>query len=139
PKGKGLGGYGQEKKPEGTFDVEDLAVGMIRFEGGLTINLEVSWALHQRKERMWCQIFGEDGGADWGNEPAIYKDLDGTSAVISPELANMDPWRGQTQHFIDSILNDTKPDADVTQGVQMMKMLDGIYRSAETGREIVIK
>jgi predicted dehydrogenase len=137
PHKRGLGGWGTHNL-EGTFNVEDLAVGVIRFENGLTINLEVSWALNNRKERQWCQIFGNEGGAEWG-ETAIIKEHDGVVSTLTPELPDADSWQGQIQHFIDSIKNGTTPDPDVNQGVQMMKMLDGIYKSAETGREVIIE
>lgn len=137
PHKRGLGGWGTHNL-EGTFNVEDLAVGLIRFENGLTINLEVSWALNNRKERQWCQIFGNQGGAEWG-EVAVVKENEGIMSTLTPELPNADPWQGQIQHFIDSIKNGTTPDPDVNQGVQMMKMLDGIYQSAQTGREVVIE
>jgi predicted dehydrogenase len=139
PKGKGAGGYGAEKKPEGTFDVEDLAVALIRFDNGLTINLEVSWALHNEKTRQWCQIYGSEGGCDWGEAPAIYKELNGVSMNGALDIGMGDPWRGQIQHFVDCILQNKTPDPDANQGVQMMKMLDGIYKSAATGKEVVIK
>lgn len=138
PRGKGLGNWGQ--KPEGTFDVEDLAVGLLRFENDLTINLEVSWAIHNEKDRQWCQIYGNQGGVDWGNEPALYREevLD-VPYNTKLDVGKGDPWQGEMQHFIDCILNDTTPDPDATQGVTMMKMLDAIYRSAAIKREVVIE
>ena len=45
------------------LNVEDFAAGIIRFEGGITISVEASWALHTRKDRIWSEIFGEEGGA----------------------------------------------------------------------------
>jgi len=139
PRGKGLGNWGVTKNPSGTFDVEDLAVGFIRFENGLTINLEVSWAINNERDRQWCQVFGNEGGCDWGEHPAMYRELNGMPTTSKLELHRGDPWQGQTQHFVDSILNDTTPDPDVTQGVTMMKMLDALYKSGETKREVVIK
>jgi predicted dehydrogenase len=139
PRGRGLRPSDSAKKPEGTFDVEDLAVGIIRFDNGLTINLEVSWALHHKTDHQWCQLFGDEGGCDWGNHPALYRDIHGTATTITPEIPKNDMWQGEMQHFVDSILNDTTPDPDVSQGIQMMKMLDGIYKSAETKKEVVIK
>ncbi len=140
PQGKGVGNYGTDKIPEGTFDVEDLAVALIRFDNGLTINLEVSWALHNQKTRQWCQIYGTEGGCDWGESPAFYKETaDGVSVNSALDIGMGDPWRNQIQHFVDCILENKTPDPDAKQGVQMMKMLDGIYKSAATGREVVIK
>lgn len=141
PKGQGAGSWGI---PSGasTFDVEDFAAGIIRFEGGITISIEASWALHTRKDRIWSEIFGEEGGAEWGENAAIFRDINGVPSSIEPDLSgsnNQDPWKGQCNHFIQSILNGTTPDPDVNQGVQMMKMLDGLYKSAATGREVIIK
>jgi len=139
PKGKGLGGWSEDKKPEGTFNVEDLAVALIRFENGLTINLEVSWALHAEKIRQWCQIFGEEGGCDWGEEPALYREIQGAAMNAKIEIGKGDPWQAEMQHFVDCIFQNHTPDPDATQGVTMMKMLDAIYKSAETGREVLIR
>jgi len=143
PKGKGLGNWMNDqwkgRKPEGTFDVEDLAMGLIRFEGGITINLEVSWALNSRKDANWCQIFGAEGGAEWGENTAIFKDAGDIQTVVAPTLPKSEEWPGEMQHFVNSILNDTTPDPDATQGVTMIKMLSGLYESAALGREIEIK
>ncbi len=69
----------------------------------------------------------------------MYRELNGMPTTSRLELPKADPWQGQTQHFVDCILNDTTPDPDVSQGVAMMKMLDALYKSAETKREAVIK
>lgn len=139
PRGKGLGNWSADKTPEGTFNVEDLAVALIRFENGLTINLEVSWAIHNDKTRQWCQIFGTEGGCDWGEDTAIYRELQGASVNGKIDIGAGDPWQGEMQHFVDCILQNRTPDPDAVQGVTMMKMLDAIYKSAENGREVLIK
>ncbi len=138
PHGKGLSGWGVPNFETGIFDVEDLALAIIRFENGLTINLEVSWALGSRSNEQWCEIYGDKGGCEWGEKPGVFRDLFDTRVNSAPELPEDDAWRGQMQHFVDSILNGTKPDPDAEQGVAMMKMLDGIYASAAAGREITI-
>ena len=38
--------------------------------------------------------------------------------------------------FVNSILERRKPLATGDQGLKVMKILEGIYRSAETGREV---
>ena len=140
PRKQGLGAWGM-RNLEGTFDVEDLAVGLIRFDNGLTINLEVSWAIHNRGNATWCRLFGTEAGLDWdwGENAIVSKDIAGAEANIALSLSKVDNWAGQTGHFVDCILNNKTPDPDVTQGVTMMKMLEGLYKSAETGKEVVIR
>lgn len=123
---------------DGTFDVEDLAVALIRFENGLTINLEVSWALHNEKSRMWANLYGNKGGCSWGDALAIHTDLNHAHVNTSIDVPAGDSWTAEMQHFIDSIINNTAPDPSADQGVTMMKMLDAIYKSAETKREVII-
>jgi predicted dehydrogenase len=138
PRQQGLGSWGA-RDINGTFDVEDLAVGLIRFDNGLTINLEVSWALHSQNPQTSAHLYGTEGGFDWGEKPAIFRDINGVSTVTTPEIQQIDNWAGQTGHFIDCILNDKTPDPDVNQGVTMMKMLEGLYKSAAMGKEVTIK
>ncbi|RYG70497.1 Gfo/Idh/MocA family oxidoreductase, partial [bacterium] len=45
PRKQGLGAGGAANL-EGTFDVEDLAAGIVRFENGLSIHFEATWAIH---------------------------------------------------------------------------------------------
>lgn len=138
PRQQGIGSWGP-RDINGTFDVEDLAVGLLRFDNGLTINLEVSWALHNRAPQMGVHLYGTEGGFDWGEKPAIFRDINGVSTVTTPELQQIDNWAGQTAHFIQCILDDKTPDPDVNQGVTMMKMLEGLYKSAAMGKEVIIK
>lgn len=123
---------------DGTFDVEDLAVALIRFDNGLTINLEVSWALHNEKAKMWSYLYGDQGGCTWGDSLAIHTDLNNAHVNTEINVPAGDLWKNEMQHFIDSIINNTAPDPSADQGVTMMKMLDAIYKSAETKREVLI-
>ncbi len=138
PRGQGIG-PGGARNINGIFDVEDLAVGLIRFDNGLTINLEVSWALHNRAPHMGAHLYGTEGGFDWGPHPALFRDVNGIETTITPDLPRLDNWAGQTAHFVDCILHDKTPDPDVNQGVTMMKMLEGLYKSAATSKEVTIK
>jgi predicted dehydrogenase len=138
PRKKGIGRWGVEQKTEGTFDVEDLAVALIRFDNGLTINLEVSWALYLEKTKMWSHLHGTEGGAQWGDGLSIHSDLNGAPSNTTIDVPAGDNWTNEMQHFINSIINDLPSDPGADQGVIMMKMLEAIYQSAETKREVVI-
>ena len=42
-------------------------------------------------------------------------------------------------HFVDCIQNGTECRAKAEDGIIVMKILDAIYKSAETGHEVVIE
>ena len=41
-------------------------------------------------------------------------------------------------HFVDVVLNGTKPDFVPQQGINMIKILRAMYKSAETGKEVLL-
>ncbi len=109
----------------------------------LGITLKSAWFLsHRIREAMRNDAlftFGSEGGAEWGNEAGLFRDIDDIPTVATPTLPKSEEWAGETGHFVRSVLNNTTPDPDATQGVTMMKMLEGIYESAQLGREVEIK
>ena len=130
--GLGMGGIGD---PDGIFDVEDLAAGLIRFEGGLSIHFESSWALYAERDARYCHIHGTEGALLWNDEPRVIT-ADGT--VEAMPHAPGDAWQAELEHFVSSIRNGIAPQPDAAAGLTMMKMLDALYRSAREGREIEI-
>ena len=50
------------KNSEGTFDVEDLAMGMIRFDNGALLQIEFSWASNIEKENRFVELRGTKAG-----------------------------------------------------------------------------
>jgi predicted dehydrogenase len=126
-----------------TFDVDDLAVGLIRFTNGATLTLEASWATNsEKREEMWTQLFGTRGGALIRNleegyqyEARLYKDIRGALVEAAPKTRV--PGRESAQaHFVRCI-RDGRPNlAPGEQGLIVMRILDAIYKSAASGWEV---
>ena len=59
-------------------------------------------------------------------------------------LPNIDNTKGvpiheaNLRHFADVVLNGVEPMFVPEQGVNMIKILEAIYKSAETGREVLL-
>jgi len=118
------------------FDVDDAAFALIKFANGATLILEATWAINL-PGGGWCEIAGTKGGARI-TPLTIFTERDGTQLDITPQPANPNAnmMAGETVHFVECCLTGKKPLMDADQGVQLMKMLDGIYRSQSTGREV---
>ncbi len=141
--------FGQAKE-DGIYDVEDLAMGFIKFDNGSCLQIEFSWASNIKKETRFVQLRGTkkglefrdgiidvfDGGKNTRRSKAKHnmeaRKLDtGISKSLNAHEANI-------RHFIDVITKDTEPVFTIDQGVDMIKILTGIYESAKTGREVIL-
>ena len=124
--------------PKGVkYDVDDSAFGLIKFENGATLILEATWALNVRGG-SFAQIAGTKGGADL--EPlTIFVERKGMTLDVTPTPPQVNAFAGEVEHFVRCILEGKEPGPSAEQGVMLMKMLDGIYRSGETGKEVRIK
>lgn len=122
-----------EKKP---FDVEDFAAGSIRFQNGASLFLEASWdGFQEHRDDMRLRLQGskgalekQDGLAFYGRKGDVFfksrltlpknrvkSSLDG----MVQSLRGGDPFRGTPE-----------------RGIAIQEILDALYLSAESGREI---
>ena len=126
----GAGGAADEN---GVFDVEDLAAGVVRFEGGFSIHFEASWAISAERDARFCHLHGKNGAVLWEDETKIIAP-DGTVAPFSQAVG--EPFQRECAHFIECVQTRQTPDPDAQQGLVMMKILDALYESAERKREV---
>ncbi len=57
-----------EAKEDGIFDVEDLAMGFIKFDNGACLQVEFSWASNIEKEDAFVELRGTKAGARMNDE-----------------------------------------------------------------------
>ncbi|MBP5236734.1 MAG: Gfo/Idh/MocA family oxidoreductase [Clostridia bacterium] len=129
-----------DKVSNGTFDVEDLAMGFIRFENGACLQIECSWASNIKNEKRFVQLRGTKAGFDWNdnNTCGIWTvDEEGKLVDLHPDCGpNIDGHKAALDHFVRIILDGAEKDYVPQQGQNMMRILDAIYKSAETGEEV---
>ncbi len=124
-----------------TYTVEDLAVGMIRFENGAVMMVESSFAAHigPEDETMRFELIGTRGGAR-SNPATLYYDRDGTMLNATPGyLPQNECFRIKMRNWVDVCFGRMEDLCPATHGLMIQKMLDGLYKSAEKGREVAIK
>jgi len=124
-----------------TYNVEDLAVGQIRFDNGAILNIESSFVAHVEKDVFSFSIMGEKAGANW--DPAmIFHDAGQYMTNSTPaHLAASgfgDHFNAKMRNFCDHVLYNKPTLAPAEHGVMVQKMLDGIYASAAKGGEVKI-
>ncbi len=134
------------KRENKEYSVEDLAVGMIKFENGATLELEASWCANiKEREHVSTRLLGTKGGMLHHNIGDVYdsyaefyleKDGCQYDMRLHPPVPDV---HDNMYNFIDAIINDRPHDCTPEQGLCNMRILDAIYRSAESGKPVQIK
>ena len=137
--------------PEGTkYDVEDGGYAMIRFDGGLVMHLEVTWAANVTEtvpRSTWTGYESEDTTL-YGdratlrlNPPTLYT-MEGMERRGDPAgHRDRNPTASRRRWATSSIRSAraTPPVSNVDQAVSLMKMLMAIYESSATGMEVRLR
>ncbi|WP_428389410.1 Gfo/Idh/MocA family protein [Mucisphaera sp.] len=118
-----------------TYTVEDIAVGTIRFENRATIHIEASFAAHT-EDKLDFEIMGTKGGATW-DQPVIRTDDHGHMLDIKPgwikSVSFPEYFDLKLRDFVDHVSKGAETMAPAEHGLMVQQMLDGVYRSAESG------
>lgn len=128
-----------EKNADGVFDVEDLATGFVRFDNGACLQLEFSWASNIDKEVRFVELRGTKSGLFWRDEQLTM--FTERSGQLVDEEIKCNPGNGHfanLRHFVDVVLHGAKPDFTSAQGENMVAIIEALYKSAKTGREVLL-
>ena len=139
-RGIGDGTWGMsELNKKAKFDVDDHATGYIKLAGGKSLVLEISWALFQEKANdHGVDLYGTEGGGQL-LAAKIFKKPGPNYETIIPDGVQLPLPTERMHHFIDCIVTRRKPICDPQQSLAVQKILDAIYESSKTGREVRIR
>lgn len=133
---------------ESIFDVEDAAFAFIRFANQAVVQLQTCWAGNLTDEIPQGAYFGRElnNCTIYGRKATVrlrpftlFRDADGK--LIDEPLTpadDADPFELQMRNFLDAINGVVAPINSAEQALYLMEMLDAIYLSSSTGREVPI-
>ncbi len=134
------------------FDVEDFATAWIRFDTGLVMTLETAWTANLARDRVYSNLLGTKAGAAIDSYHPIHKqrstaavetvevftEVEGMVADLAvPYHANAS-HTAEIRHFLAVVEGRETPIITPRDGVVMQAILDGIYASADSGKEVAI-
>ena len=126
------------KRKKMPVEVDEMASGFIRLEGGKAISVEVCWDAHNAPVQE-ARVYGDKGGCSVF--PArVYRGEDIIETVDVDTQWGGFPTTDAYAHFIDCVRDPKKKMvASGEELVQVIRMLEGIAKSSESGREVVLK
>lgn len=122
--------------------VEDSANALITFENGASLLVDVSYALHAKKDEIQVKLFGTRGGAELEPELVLIREENNTIVNIEPQIDHLsfdfsNAFQNEIDSFVHSCLTGTESISPVEDGVEIMKILTGIYEAAEKKQEVI--
>ncbi len=134
--------WSKQPVPRDIFDVEEMAAAFVRFDNGATLVIEVSWLLHHEHhggEDMQMWLYGTDGGSHWPSCTFLSTDY-GNKQFQKQELQlivdEMEPHALECVEFARAVRDGEPSPVPAEQSLQVLTILDGIYRSQEAGAEV---
>lgn len=114
----------------------------MRFENGATLILETSWILHHDDSagdtHLW--LYGTQAGAHWPANKIIgtnyrtkqYRD------ITLPFEPGMEAHAAECVAFADAVAHGKPSPVPAEQSLDVIAILDGLYRAAASGREVTL-
>jgi predicted dehydrogenase len=124
--------------------VEDTSIALLRFANGATVSLEASWSLLRENDMFYCNVYGTEGSTSI-NPLRIYKSMHGTLVNVTPlkieKPANIfkRSYEYELQHFFNSVRTGSTIISDGEEAIARQRIIDTIYKSAKSGKEIFFK
>jgi len=148
------GPWGIPDVVDGVTDVESACHGFVTFATGQVLNFQISWAEMVKREEVSVtfqgqkaggrvrRLFGIDGLDDTSADKAeLYVQENGNS-VNRDIITEVDPTMGRVNaaaNFVRAIEGTEEPLNNMYEALKLMKIIDGAYESAATGKPVSLK
>ncbi len=125
------------------FDVEDMAAGFIRLEGGATVAFKTSWAANVPQNMGYTMILGTKGGLIL-DPLTLVANMGRYQVNVTPKVpAERDVmfsghWE-EVEHLVRVIRGEEELIVKREEVLNVMRTLDALYQSAAEGREVWIE
>ena len=137
-RGRGEGTWGKsEVDPKRPFDVEDHSTAFIRMKKGYTVTVETSWAgFHPGDNREeGIDLLGTEAGMSLFPAKLFKQGLQGFETTHFYNAKN-GPVEDRISHFVNCVVENKRPLIPIEESLKVQQILDAIYTSAETGKEV---
>jgi predicted dehydrogenase len=140
---RGKSCYRAADAESGISDIEDLASALIRFDNGASLFIESSFTANIKSDIKYIEFFGDKAGAKLEPGLEIFGEKHNYLIDIKPAIDNYDiDWERsinrEVNHFVDCLVNGVPCISPAVDAIAVMKIIDAIYKSSETGTLITL-
>lgn len=123
-------------------NVEDFVTALVRYDNGCVLEVSASFSLNIKEDKGEIELCGTKAGAKLSPELEIYSQMNDRMINIAPYTSATPDFttafRNEINHFVDCVKDGVACRAPASDGVEVMRIIDAIYRSAETGHEVIL-
>jgi predicted dehydrogenase len=119
------------------YEIEDSAVGMIRFQDGSVLELEASYFQNTPDPGQGTVLLGTRGSLDPGAEPPLVRHTGAGTEPLAVEPDASAP-RSPMEHFARVIRGEEELCSTAEQALVSMRIIDGLYASAGSGEPVLL-
>jgi len=98
--------------------------------------------LNTKKDVGKIELFGTKGGAKLAPELEMYTEINDYLADVNLDAVTALSFDGlfanEINHFVSCLVDGIPCKSPAQDGIEIMTILDAIYKSAETGHEVVL-
>ena len=120
--------------------IESMANGHILFENGASLYIKAAYSAFSVTQGTYLEVIGENAGARLeGDQLTLLSNCNDYFLESSPVLKEKaELFTQEMQHFIDCCLQKEECICEAWQGVELVRILEAIYRAAETGAPVLL-
>lgn len=124
----------------GIYDVEDSVTALIRTTGPV-ITLHGAWAQNIGEQEMYIDFMGDRAGIrlQYGKDFRLYRTEKGMLEEVVPKFKMTNHYETEIDSFLDCVQQGTTNAADIDNAVITSQIMQAIYDSSKTGREILLE
>lgn len=125
------------------FDVEDTAMVFLRLQDGKALSIKSSWSFFSDKDYIYANVLGTLGSASI-NPLRINKEIQGKLMNVAPmsdsSLSNIykKSFLNEIRHFANCLVYGGEMVSTGIVHLERMRIIEAIYQSAASGREVVL-
>lgn len=123
--------------PDGICDVEEGITGLVRSEGPV-ITFNGAWAQNIGEEEMFIDFIGDKAGIrlTYGGDFVLYGTENGMLTRVEYTSRGTEKFQNEINSFLECIQTNKKLPSHIDTNIVTAKLMDAIYRSAASHKEV---